>query len=452
MYEDITAQTLLDLCLEEVPEDLDKRQGSVIYNVLAAACNRLDDTFAELDNVYENTYPETAGGEFLDGLAEFEGLFRRPGTYSIRKATFTNTETGEPITNFDDLIGTSWALVDDEREIEWGIPDDTLESDWAYDPLLGEWKLVCDTVGPDGDLGFGPLEPVGDVDDIGGVLETVLSMGTDEEPDEDFRERYLLAVQKKAFGGNIPDYQDKFKQILDPDGITRVQGVQVYPTPWPNEDTGLNGGTVGISVIGWFGNVDYTVIPDDTTQNIHDRESWIAYFQWKCDPVHLAPTQLLLLQQAKEQGGLFGLSLQQLNAEIGFAPIDHWVKVVMPTKVSVYVTIDATKLIMLNQRTYNDSTRAEIRGAIESYCKSVNRDWDKEKEGDDFIVKVYRAQIIAAVVKLGNIEIEDDVDTVLIGFSPNPSGNDDLELPQSWAAQTIIDNAVVKLIPPDSWT
>ena len=51
-----TYDYLLNQALSRVPDTIDKREGSIIYDALAPACYELAGFYLELDAAYENVF------------------------------------------------------------------------------------------------------------------------------------------------------------------------------------------------------------------------------------------------------------------------------------------------------------------------------------------------------------------------------------------------------------
>ena len=83
-----TYEELLQRCLDRVPNTLDKRQGSIIYDALAPCCVELAQIYIELSGIYEQVFIDTAVGEALDRLVNQNGLTRKEATNAIRKGEF----------------------------------------------------------------------------------------------------------------------------------------------------------------------------------------------------------------------------------------------------------------------------------------------------------------------------------------------------------------------------
>ena len=59
-----TFEFILERMLAEVPDSLDKREGSIIWDALAPAAAELAKMYIELKGILINTYPATAVGRY----------------------------------------------------------------------------------------------------------------------------------------------------------------------------------------------------------------------------------------------------------------------------------------------------------------------------------------------------------------------------------------------------
>ena len=65
MYEEATYEAILSRMLARIPEDFDKREGSIIYDALAPAAVELAMIYMELDAVLNQLFADTASREYL---------------------------------------------------------------------------------------------------------------------------------------------------------------------------------------------------------------------------------------------------------------------------------------------------------------------------------------------------------------------------------------------------
>ena len=114
MYEKMTYESILQKMLNMVSDDVDKREGSIIYDALAPAAYFLADQFFQLDNFVDLLLPDTALGEYLDRAVGGYGITRKEASAAIRKVT---TSAAVP-------IGSRWSI----EGIVYRIADQTAEN------------------------------------------------------------------------------------------------------------------------------------------------------------------------------------------------------------------------------------------------------------------------------------------------------------------------------------
>lgn len=234
MYEANTYDAILARMLDKIPDSLDKREGSIIYDALAPVAVELTQAYIEMDVILNESFADTASREYLIKRAAERGLSPSPSTHAVAKGEF----------NIDVSIGDRFSCGDYNYSATEKIS-------------TGIWKLKCETAGstPNGNLGM--LIPIDYIDGLESAqLTEILIPGEDEEETEDFRARYYTTLSTKSFGGNRADYIEKVN------AISGVGGVKVYPI-WNG------GGTVKLAIINSeFGRASGTLI--DAVQTIID--------------------------------------------------------------------------------------------------------------------------------------------------------------------------------------
>lgn len=234
MYEANTYEAILARMLEKIPDTLDKREGSIMYDALAPVAVELAQAYIEMDVILNESFADTASREYLIKRAAERGLSPSPATHTVAKGEF----------NIDVTAGDRFSCGDYNYVATEKIS-------------TGVWKLTCETDGstPNGNLGM--LIPVDYIDGLESAqLTEILIPGEDEEETEDFRNRYFSTLSTKSFGGNKSDYIEKVN------AISGVGGVKVYPV-WSG------GGTVKLVVINSeYGKASDTLI--DSVQTIID--------------------------------------------------------------------------------------------------------------------------------------------------------------------------------------
>jgi uncharacterized phage protein gp47/JayE len=207
MYEHETFEAILNRMLAAVPSDVDKREGSIIYDALAPAAVELAQMYMELDVNVNLYFIDTATGEFLDRRAEAFNINRIPAIKSQRKGLFYDSLNAL----FDIPIGSRFSI-------------EGLNYKAINKIATGEFTMECETVGVVGNQPFGTLVSIEYIAGLAKAeLSDVLIPGADEESDDTFRSRFLNEVQKPGTSGNKADYQ---KWALE---VSGVGGVQVIP-------------------------------------------------------------------------------------------------------------------------------------------------------------------------------------------------------------------------------
>lgn len=211
---------ILKRMLDRVPDDLDKREGSIIYNALAPAALELATMYFTLQNNMDLMFADTAVDEYLDRICNQNGLTRNPATKAIRKGLFYDEENNLMDIDINSRFSINSVVFKATEKIE-----------------TGTYRLECETEGTEGNNYVGDLIPVQYIQGLAKAQITdILIPGEDIETDEQLRQRYMESVNKEAFAGNIADYKIKTK------AIEGVGAVKVFPV-WNG------GGTVKLTIL-----------------------------------------------------------------------------------------------------------------------------------------------------------------------------------------------------------
>lgn len=220
-----TTKAILAAMLEQVDPGLDTRQGSIIQTALGPVAWYLEGVYMTLNQIQENSNPQTAVGESLDLITITRGITRNAARAAVRKGTFNveipSGSTFKTINGADSLIFVSGDEITDESSGE----------NYVY-------QLTCTTPGTAGNSYTGAILPITAISGLTSAnIGEIITAGTDEETDASLRSRFFASFDVAAFGGNISAYRNA---ILAIDG---VGAVQVYPA-WNG------GGTVLCSILG----------------------------------------------------------------------------------------------------------------------------------------------------------------------------------------------------------
>ncbi|MDF7636918.1 baseplate J/gp47 family protein [Leuconostocaceae bacterium ESL0958] len=209
--------------LQRVPDSIDKREGSVIYDALAPVSYNLAEMVHQFHNILLNTYTQTAIGEFLDYRAAERGIQRKLATNSIVTASFTDTDGND----FDIDIGTRFASI--------GVNPVYYRA--SEKVSKGKFRLTAEQSGSVANRYVGQVLPVSNINGFGyGKIVEVEIPARDNESDDDLRGRILESNEFTQYGGNVADYIAMIKSLKT------VGAVQVYPT-WNG------GGTVRLVIV-----------------------------------------------------------------------------------------------------------------------------------------------------------------------------------------------------------
>lgn len=238
MFQEFTFDLMMNRMLDNVPDDLDKREGSVIWDALAPAAMELETAYIFLDFILNQAFADTADRDFLILRARERGLNPYEPTYAVLKGVF------EP---FDaEVHGKRFNIGELNYEVG--------------DPVTGEpgaYQMICETAGTAGHKILGTMVPIDFVAGLQSAEATaILIPGEDEETTEHFRERYFNSFNNQAYGGNIQDYLEKTNSI------SGVGATKVIPI-WQG------GGTVKLIIL----NSDYDIASStliETVQEIID--------------------------------------------------------------------------------------------------------------------------------------------------------------------------------------
>ena len=191
MYEDRTFKAILDEMLSTVPPDVDKREGSIIYDALAPAALKLTEAYVAMDENNSLSHAQTSSGDSLRQRGADFGVDPKPAVAAVRKGLFFDSGSNP----FDVPIGSRYSVG--------GLSFTVTEK-----MDTGQFKLTCDTAGTGGNVPIGALLPLDYVDGLASVtLTDVLVPGTDAETDDAFRERFFAHVRTPPTSGNRAAYR-----------------------------------------------------------------------------------------------------------------------------------------------------------------------------------------------------------------------------------------------------
>lgn len=197
-YKDKSFKKILDNILKRIDSTIDKRQGSIVYDMGAPVSAELAQVYLDLKEVADSIYPDNNFGEQLDlRVTSDTPLKRRLATPSFIKARFTNGE------------GKLMDIPEKSRFTSEGIY-------FIEDRKVGQgiYILKSETNGSRGNLNNGSLIPISSIAGLAKAeIIELYQEGYDEETDEDLLIRYYDYVRMPPTSGNKAHYRMWAKEV-----------------------------------------------------------------------------------------------------------------------------------------------------------------------------------------------------------------------------------------------
>lgn len=332
--------------LGNVRDDVDKREGSIIWDAGAPCCIEIAKAYLYLQAMILNAFAATAQSPFLEYRCAEQGIEREPATYAKRLGIFTDG-AGQP---YPITIGTEFSTVSETNLVNFKVISVYTKND---ETVPGSYILECTEAGTIGNEYFGEIVPVLNLSGLAtSTLTDILIPGENEQDIEDLRKKYFEVINEKPFGGNITDYR-QYVESLEGVGIC-----QIYPV-WNG------GGTVKISFI-------------DSSFNIPS-STLITNVQQAVDPHY---------------------NDEYAGKGLGKAPIGHVVTVVGGTalKVNIEATVEYKKSYS------SQAVNPNIKTNIENYFLSLRKEWDQADDLNNYSLKVIIARVRSAILNTTGVE------------------------------------------------
>lgn len=337
---DLSLQEIIDRAMSRVPEEKDRRVGSIIYDTIASVAVSILDMALEYSNIDAATFIETSYGDYLDLRVAEKSITRYQATKAVKKARFERN--GQPATNVP--IGTRFAAMDNDDGLTYSVIE-------AMD-TLGEYLVECEVTGTVGNLYYGSLMPIDYIDTLSSAeIFADYKEARDVETDDDLRQRYLEVYKRNSFGGNVSQYDEEVKKL---DGVGELQVYRAYPSS----------GHVTLSIVG----PGYRKISSDLIRTLQDT---------------IDPT-------VNDQQG----------TGLGLAPIFHVVHVTTPAEQAIPIGFS---LQVENGYTVSQ-LKPLIEEKLEEYFASLRKDWGVlDGTSHDYNLTVHTSRIIVAVLGITGV-------------------------------------------------
>ena len=341
-FSEYTREYIQEQMLDQVDEDIDTREGSMVQTAVGPGAWFLEGLYMTLAQMQDNSYSQTAVGDYLDYITEGRGIVRKAATPAVRQGTFDAQIPENSI--FQTLNG------DNSVNFVSGDLISHVGSTYVY-------KLTCQEPGIIGNSYTGPILPVTAINNLTQAsIGAIITVGSDEETDDALRTRYNTSFEVPAFGGNISSYRNT---IL---GISGVGAVQVYPAY-------NGGGTVLCSIV----DSDFQPAQQALVDTVQD---------------FICPA---------EDGG----SGPSPNG-YGYAPIGAAVTITTATALNIDVEFDIT---METGISFGPTYQSAIEEAIGDYILSAAHTWGAALVSNtvSYSVIIYVSRIIAAILSVEGV-------------------------------------------------
>lgn len=342
-FDEYTKENIENAMLNEVSNDLDKREGSLIQTAIGPVAWWLEGMYLTMNQIQKNSSPFSAVGDALDDVVALRGITRKQATPAVRKGVFDAVVPS----------GSQFKTINGADSVIFVSGDLISEDSGSY-----TYVMTCQVAGTIGNNYSGALIPITAIPNLtSAVLTDAITEGTEEESDESLRQRFFNSFGSQPYGGNIAEYR---KSILE---IPGVSAVQIYPT-WQG------GGTVLCSILnGNYLPASQTLI--DTVQNA------------------ICPSEV-------------GETTPSPNG-YGVAPIGAAVTITTGTELAVNIeaTIQFDANIVNGLELYTE----EIEAQIMEYIESVRKTWGNALETHQisYPVTLYTSRIVYAILNVPEV-------------------------------------------------
>ncbi|AZU61083.1 baseplate J/gp47 family protein [Neobacillus mesonae] len=213
-FEDETQDVIHERMLDTISDEVDKRQGSVVWDLTAPAAIELAQVYTQLDNVLMFGFAsEDTPSDYLEKRTSEIGVTRKDSVKASGALTFTG-DNGL-------LIPAGTRVSTDELEPVYFVTVTDVTIAGGQVTVMAEAELG----GANGNVRAGSISIVlGVVSGVANVTNSqAFSGGADAESDESLLARYYEKVRKPATSGNAYHYEQWAK------AVPGVGNAKVYP-------------------------------------------------------------------------------------------------------------------------------------------------------------------------------------------------------------------------------
>lgn len=213
-FGDQTEEAVRDRMFSNMDSGLDQAQGSMAWNLIAPLAIEIGKLWTALDQAVEFGFAQTNYGLFLDARAEEHGVTRKVAQTATGTVTFTGTN-GTVVPAGTQVSNTVLAGSPDQPVVFQTDADGTVASGTV------DVAVTAVDAGSEGNLPASAIDRMVTV--VSGITAVtnaaVTSGGTDDETDEELRDRLLAAIAAREGAGTADDYET---WALEVDGVGYV--------------------------------------------------------------------------------------------------------------------------------------------------------------------------------------------------------------------------------------
>ncbi|WP_097026185.1 baseplate J/gp47 family protein [Clostridium peptidivorans] len=198
MFEENTEEVILKRMLDKTPDDIDKRESSLLYNTLAPVSLELAFAYSNLDRFLSYAFPEQdTPVEFIEKRANEEGIKIKQAESAVKKGYFYDSNK---------------KFIDIPLGSRFSIDKFNFKAIEKIEP--GIYKMECEKTGVEGNNPSGQLIPIDYIENLSiAELGEIIREGIDIESGEDLFNRYSEKIQKPITSGNPNHYKQWAKEV-----------------------------------------------------------------------------------------------------------------------------------------------------------------------------------------------------------------------------------------------
>lgn len=200
MFEGYTYERLLEDVLNNAPQGIDTRQGSIFFDAVSGILIKIAKLYTDLDLVFELTQIDTTTGSYLDMKASEFALERNLATKAVYNVSFEGVIPAVGERFFTDGMYFTLISINDELYLQAEIPGTSCNDIYAGTAAI----------------------PVNNIQGLRKAAFGVISeYGTDDETDDSLRRRIREKIAGPAENGNKQHYKT-WCESVEGVGIARI--------------------------------------------------------------------------------------------------------------------------------------------------------------------------------------------------------------------------------------